>query len=94
MICNTGAFEKWPKNEIHDVACSARIKKFTKGSKIVKQAENFDYFGIVTKGVCSVLKYADGKAQIQRSINDLEQELKRWVRSCVCYFISVINNSF
>jgi len=78
ILANTGIFQTWSKSDVHQIACGSSIKRLQKGTQLVTQAEPVDYFCILTKGVCNVLKFADGKAQIERSIKNLNKELRRY----------------
>ena len=77
ILSSTNCFASWSKADIHEVACGSRIKNFMKGETLVTQAAPCEYFCVLVKGVCSVLKFADGLAQVNRQIKDVEQQLKR-----------------
>lgn len=78
ILSSTNCFESWGKADVHEMACGSRIRKFPKGSSIVQQSRDVNYFCVLTKGVCSVLKFADGLADINRQIEDYESMLKKF----------------
>ncbi|GMH90005.1 hypothetical protein TrVE_jg7067 [Triparma verrucosa] len=75
-LAGTGLFTQWSNKELFDLACLAQTRKFNKGVDIVTQDQGFEYFCVLTKGLCVVTKFADRMAQVRRVLEGLKKDLK------------------
>ena len=76
-LASSGLFSQWSNAELFDLACLSQVRRFPKGTEVVRQDTSFDYLCVLTKGLCQVTKFADRTAQVRRVLNGLRADLHK-----------------